>query len=80
MGVRDRHHRLVDAGRYFEFVEGNSSKFWEITLESASYTTRYGKIGSSGQQTTKKCASQTVAEKEHDKLVAEKLKKGYVEV
>lgn len=67
-------------GRYFEFVEGNSSKFWEITLESTSYTTRYGKIGSSGQQTTKKCASQAVAEKEHDKLVAEKLKKGYVEV
>jgi predicted DNA-binding WGR domain protein len=65
--------------RYFEFVEGTSSKFWEIKLDGASFITRYGKIGTDGQQSLKEYASEALALKEHDKLVAEKTKKGYVE-
>jgi cell wall assembly regulator SMI1/predicted DNA-binding WGR domain protein len=65
--------------RYFEFVGGSSSKFWEIQLAGASLTTRYGKIGTDGQKTTKELASEALAQKECDKLVAEKTKKGYVE-
>jgi predicted DNA-binding WGR domain protein len=69
-----------DAGaRYFEFVEGTSSKFWEIALEGTSFTTRYGKIGTDGQQSLKEYASEAAAKKEYDKLVAEKTKKGYLE-
>jgi predicted DNA-binding WGR domain protein len=66
-------------GRYFEFVEGTSSKFWEIQLDGSSFTTRYGKIGTPGQETLKEYDSADKAKKEYDKLVAEKTKKGYVE-
>ncbi|MBA3397521.1 MAG: WGR domain-containing protein [Deltaproteobacteria bacterium] len=65
--------------RYFEFVEGTSSKFWEIRLDGDSVRTRYGKIGTSGQQTLKDFDSADKATKEYDKLVAEKTKKGYEE-
>ena len=39
--------------QYFEFKEGTSSKFWEISLEGTNLTTRYGKIGTDGQSTEK---------------------------
>jgi predicted DNA-binding WGR domain protein len=65
--------------RYFEFSEGSSNKFWEIKLEGTAVRTRYGKIGSSGQQTLKDFDSSEKANKEYDKLVAEKTKKGYEE-
>jgi predicted DNA-binding WGR domain protein len=61
----------------YELVEGTSSKFWEITLDGSSFTTTYGRIGTSGQSTLKEFASPEVAKTEHDKLVAEKVKKGY---
>lgn len=65
--------------RRFELVDGTSSKFWEIRLEGTSFTTTYGKIGTSGQSTTKSWPSPDKARTEHDKLVAEKTKKGYRE-
>ncbi|MEO8698569.1 MAG: WGR domain-containing protein [Kofleriaceae bacterium] len=65
--------------RYFEFSEGTSNKFWEIRLDGNSVRTRYGKIGSSGQQTLKDYANAAAATKEYDKLVNEKTKKGYEE-
>ncbi len=65
------------AGMYFEFRDGSSSKFWEVTLEGKTVTTRYGKIGSDGQSTPKAYSSAATAKIEHDKLVAEKTKKGY---
>jgi DNA ligase-1 len=70
----------AEAGaRYFELVDGTSRKFWEITLDGAKVTTRYGKIGASGQQTAKDHGTPERARLEHDKLIAEKTKKGYVE-
>jgi uncharacterized protein (TIGR02996 family) len=65
--------------RYFEFVEGTSSKFWEISLDGTAVKTRYGKIGTDGQQTLKELDNKAQAFKEFDKLVAEKTKKGYEE-
>src|SRR5687767_3359435 len=62
----------------YEFKEGTSNKFWEITLEGESFTTRWGKIGTDGQSTTKEFDSPQQARKEYDKLIAEKVKKGYV--
>ena len=64
-------------GMYFEFVEGSSSKFWEIAIAGTTVTTRYGKIGTPGQSTPKTYKSAGEAKAEHDKLVAEKTKKGY---
>ena len=65
--------------RYFEFVDGSSSKFWEIQMEGTSFTTRYGKIGTDGQISMKEYDTEEKAQKEYDKLVAEKTKKGYEE-
>lgn len=65
--------------RYFEFVEGTSSKFWEIRVEGNQFFTRYGKIGTDGQMTQKDWDSNDKAQAEASKLVAEKTKKGYVE-
>ena len=61
----------------YEFVEGTSSKFWDITLDGAGFTVRYGRIGTDGQTQVKTFASDAAAKAEHDKLVKEKTKKGY---
>jgi uncharacterized protein (TIGR02996 family) len=61
----------------YELVEGNSSKFWEIELEGTSFTTRFGRIGTDGQTSTKQWKSVEEAKKQYDKIIAEKVKKGY---
>ena len=66
--------------RRFEFIEGGSSKFWEIALAGDAVTVRYGRIGTQGQAQTKAHASAAKAQTEHDKLIREKTGKGYVEV
>ncbi|HEY7372965.1 MAG TPA: WGR domain-containing protein [Polyangia bacterium] len=63
----------------YEFSEGSSNKFWEIALEGKAFTTTWGRIGTAGQTKTKTCASEAAAKKEYDKLIAEKVGKGYVE-
>ena len=66
--------------RYFEFVDGTSSKFWEIMLTGSDVTTRWGKIGTDGQSKTKPFGTPDKARAEYDKLVSEKSGKGYVKV
>jgi predicted DNA-binding WGR domain protein len=65
--------------REMEFEEGTSHKFWRIELGGSSHTVTYGKVGTNGQTQTKEFASEDEAAKSYDKLVAEKLKKGYAE-
>ncbi|GMU55010.1 MAG: hypothetical protein AMXMBFR33_41560 [Candidatus Xenobia bacterium] len=65
--------------RHFEFSEGSSNKFWEIDLQGDSFVVRWGKIGTAGQSQTKSFASEARAQLEHDKLIAEKVGKGYQE-
>jgi predicted DNA-binding WGR domain protein len=65
--------------RRFELSDGKSNKFWEVALEGSAVTVRFGKIGTAGQTQTKQHPSDAAARNEHDRLVAEKLKKGYVE-
>ena len=50
----------------YEFAEGGSNKFWEITLEGTSFKTTYGKIGAAGQTTVKSFKSEADAKKEAD--------------
>ena len=66
--------------RRFELIEGTSSKFWEIDLRGASFAVCFGRIGTAGQTSEKSFADAAKARAEHDKLVAEKTKKGYAEV
>jgi uncharacterized protein (TIGR02996 family) len=57
----------------YELVEGTSSKFWEIKkAKGDNYTVRWGRIGSAGQTQLKKLSGP-----QYQKLVDEKLKKGY---
>lgn len=63
--------------RRYEFTEGTSKKFWEIELEGESFTARWGRIGTDGQEKTQDFDSAADARKAHDKLCAEKEKKGY---
>jgi predicted DNA-binding WGR domain protein len=65
--------------RMFEFVEGTSSKFWEIGVDGARTTVRFGRIGTPGQSLTKEFASPADAARDADRLVREKLAKGYKE-
>ncbi len=66
--------------RRFEMVEGTSSKFWEVALDGADVTVRFGRIGTNGQTKTKTHASPEAARKDHDKLVKEKTNGGYTEM
>ncbi|MBL8913124.1 MAG: WGR domain-containing protein [Archangium sp.] len=61
----------------YEFSEGTSNKFWEITLEGTGFKTTYGKIGTPGTSTLKDFGDAAKAQKEYDKLIGEKTKKGY---
>jgi DNA ligase-1 len=65
--------------RRFEFVEGKSSKFWEIAHSGCDVTTRWGRIGSAGQSKTKTFADEAAAAKQAAKLVDEKVAEGYIE-
>jgi uncharacterized protein (TIGR02996 family) len=66
--------------RRFEFKDAKSHKFWEIEIEGDAYTVRYGKFGADGQVQTKTFASAEKAEAAAEKIISEKIKKGYKEV
>ncbi len=65
--------------RYFEFVEGNSSKFWEVSQAGSTMTTRWGRIGSAGQSKAKVFADEQAATSAINDLVEEKTGQGYTE-
>jgi len=66
--------------RRFEFKDVRSNKFWEVTRSDNILTVRFGRIGAEGQEKSTKFPSPEVAYKEQEKLIAEKLRKGYKEV
>lgn len=61
------------------YMDAKSSKFWNIQLEGSSHTVTYGRIGSAGQSATKNFDSEELARKDAEKLIKEKLGKGYVD-
>jgi len=71
--------------RYFEYVGADerrgtdASKFWEVTVTGQAMTVRFGKIGANGQTKESAFDSDEGAQAEADKLIASKVKKGYVE-
>ncbi len=66
--------------KYLEFKDEKSHKFWQIETISNSFTVTYGKIDSKGQTSTKKFDSEEKCLKEAEKLMNQKLKKGYMYV
>jgi len=65
--------------RYFEFVGGASRKFWEITFSGNRFSVRFGRIGTSGQEQVKSFPDADAARRAAQRMVSEKLGKGYEE-
>jgi uncharacterized protein (TIGR02996 family) len=65
--------------RTFQFSDAKSHKFWNIEVSGNTFTVTFGKVGTPGQKQTKSFASADKARAEADKLIREKLKKGYNE-
>jgi predicted DNA-binding WGR domain protein len=65
--------------REFQLIEGTSRKFWSIELEDTAHTVQFGRIGTTGQTQHKAFKTAAEAKGSYDKLIAEKLKKGYQE-
>jgi len=66
--------------REFRFQQGASAKFWKVTLAGTDVTVTFGRIGAKGQSVAKTYDTVDRARREADKLIAEKLRKGYVEI
>jgi predicted DNA-binding WGR domain protein len=65
--------------REFHLIEGDSRKFWSIELEEMAHTVQFGRIGTAGQTQRKEFTTAAEAKASYDRLIAEKLKKGYSE-
>ena len=69
----------TSAERRFEFIQGGSNKFWQLTVQGTEVSVVYGRIGTSGQTNNKQFATTADALKHADKLIDQKTAKGYVE-
>jgi uncharacterized protein (TIGR02996 family) len=65
--------------RTFTFSGGKSSRFWNIELKRKSFTVSFGRIGTKGQSRKKTFPSAAKARQAYDKLIQEKLARGYTE-
>lgn len=65
--------------KYLKYIDGNSDKFWQIEVAGLQYTVTYGKNGTSGTSQTKAFSSEEECLKTAEKILAEKVKKGYSE-
>lgn len=70
--------------RRFEYKSGVSKKYWEIWKAddpfSYKFTTHWGRIGTKGQQKMKQFSYRNERDAAVEKLISQKLKKGYIEV
>lgn len=66
--------------RKFIYQDAKSDKFWDIEFEGTTQTVVYGKTGTAGREAVKEFATAEECTKESEKLIAQKLKKGYTEL
>jgi predicted DNA-binding WGR domain protein len=66
--------------RRFTYVEGRSDKFWEIVVDGAEVSVRFGRNGTSGQSERKVFPAAGEAARHAECKIQEKLHKGYREV
>jgi len=67
------------SGRRFECIEGTARKFWIVAVEGSELVVHFGRIDTKGQVKRKTFPTPTAANQERDKLIKEKLAKGYTE-
>ncbi|HEY9577660.1 MAG TPA: DUF4240 domain-containing protein, partial [Pseudobacillus sp.] len=60
------------------YKDDSSKKFWKICVIGNSFTVTYGKVGTVGSVKAKEFDSEEACQKEVEKLIQSKLKKGYV--
>ncbi|WP_423274974.1 WGR domain-containing protein, partial [Escherichia coli] len=65
--------------RHFIYQDEKSHKFWAVEQQGNELHISWGKVGTNGQNQIKSFADAAAAEKAELKLIAEKVKKGYVE-
>ena len=70
----------ISTKRRFEFVSGSSDKFWELSVGGKEVVVRFGRNGTDGQSSTKTFADNASAEKHAQKVIRDKIAKGYKEV
>ena len=73
----------MEAPRRFEIKKGNKEQFWEIWRIDATITTRSGKIGDEEKrwkESEKDCADYQTAQVEFDRLIRQKIAKGFHQV
>jgi predicted DNA-binding WGR domain protein len=66
--------------RRFEYTDAKSNEFWEVTVAEATVTVRCGHLATDGQTQVKSYGSAAEAAAAAEKLIAEKVKKGYCEI
>lgn len=65
--------------KHLKYIDGNSDKFWQIEVVGAAYTVTYGRNGTSGTSQTKTFTDNDECLKMAEKLLNDKIKKGYSE-
>ncbi len=65
--------------RHLKYIDNTSDKFWQIETKGNSHTVTYGRNGTDGQSKTKDFDNEAACIKDAEKLIAEKIKKGYSE-
>lgn len=65
--------------RHFIYQDEKSHKFWAVAQQENELHISWGKVDTNGQSQVKSFADAAAAEKAELKLIAEKMKKGYVE-
>ncbi len=70
---------MSDDTRTFHYADGASDKFWSIALQGTATAVQFGRLGTAGQRQVKEHGTADAARTAYDRLVAEKVKKGYVE-
>ena len=70
---------MAEEKTYLELSEesGSSHKFYEVTIDGAEVTIRFGRIGDQGQAKTTRFADAEKAQADAQKKINEKIKKGY---
>ena len=63
---------------FLVFQDKISNKFWNLEVKDKTFITSWGRIGTAGQSKTKNFYSKPQCERAAKKLIASKVKKGYV--
>jgi predicted DNA-binding WGR domain protein/tetratricopeptide (TPR) repeat protein len=66
--------------REFSIGKGDSRKYWNIELSENAYTVHFGQTGTSGRRQTKEFASSQQAQAAYERIITEKIGKGYREL